>query len=85
MNLTAKNRRKSNSIRVHTMHRNQDGLYKNFSRKLGIVIYVLMRSNGMNREELACLLNYSYRDVCRIIDGRLMLSPTELKKNSRCI
>lgn len=67
------------------MHRNQDGLYKNFSRKLGIVIYVLMRSNGMNREELACLLNYSYRDVCRIIDGRLMLSPTELKKNSRCI
>lgn len=75
-----KNRRKSNSIRVHTMHRNQDGLYKNFSRKLGIVIYVLMRSNGMNREELACLLNYSYRDVCRIIDGRLMLSPIEINK-----
>ena len=62
------------------MCRNQGDLYKNFSRKLGIVIYVLMRSNGMNREELACLLNYSYRDVCRIIDGRLMLSPIEINK-----
>lgn len=62
------------------MCRNQGDLYKNFSRKLGITICVLMNSNGMTREELACILKYSYRDICRIIDGRLMLSPTELKK-----
>ena len=62
------------------MCRNQGDLYKNFSRKLGITICVLMNSNGTTREELACILKYSYRDICRIIDGRLMLSPTELKK-----
>ena len=62
------------------MCRNQGDLYKNFSRKLGITICVLMNSNGMSRETLARILKYSYRDMCRIIDGRLMLSPTELKK-----
>lgn len=62
------------------MCRNQGDLYKNFSRKLGITICILMYSNGMSYEELARILKYSYRDICRIIDGRLMLSPTELKK-----
>lgn len=62
------------------MCRNQGDSYKNFSKKLGSTIYALMYSNGMSYEELARLLNYSYRDICRIIDGRLMLSPTELKK-----
>ena len=62
------------------MCRNQGDLYKSFSRKLGITIHVLMCGNGMNCEELARRLKYSYRDMCRIIDGRLMLSPTELKK-----
>ena len=59
---------------------NQGDLYKNFSRKLGVIICVLMYSNGMNCKELARILKYSYRDMCRVIDGRLMLSPTELKK-----
>ena len=59
---------------------NRDDLYKNFSRKLGVTICALMYSNGMSCEELAHILKYSYRDMCRIIDGRLMLSPTELRK-----
>lgn len=50
------------------MCRNQGVLYKNFSRKLGITICVLMNSNGMSRETLARILKYSYRDMCRIID-----------------
>ena len=59
---------------------NRDDLYKNFSRKLGVTIRALMYSNGMSCEELAHILKYTYRDMCRVIDGRLMLSPTELKK-----
>lgn len=59
---------------------NRDDLYKNFSRKLGVTICALMYSNGMSCEEFAHILKYSYRDMCRIIDGRLMLSPTELRK-----
>ena len=58
----------------------QGDLYKKFSRKLGATIYILMHSNVMNCEELAHILKYSFRDMCRIIDGRLMLSPTELRK-----
>lgn len=56
---------------------NQD---EKLSRKLGVTIRTLMYSNRVSCEELSHILKYSYRDMCRIIDGRLMLSPTELKK-----
>lgn len=58
----------------------QGDLYKKFSRKLGVTIRALMYSNGMSCEELAHILKYTYRDMCRIIDGRLMLSPAEINK-----
>lgn len=52
----------------------------NTGRKIGINIFSLMQNAGMSREELAEKMNYSYRDVCRILEGRLMLPPVELKK-----
>ena len=56
---------------------NQD---EKLSRKLGVTIRTLMYRNRVSCEELSHILKYSYRDMCRIIDSRLMLSPTDLKK-----
>lgn len=39
-----------------------------------------MQNAGIGREELAEKLNYSYRDMCRILEGKLMLPPVEIKK-----
>ena len=52
----------------------------NAGRKLGVNIFTLMQYAGISREELAEKLNYSYGDICRILEGRLMLSPAEIKK-----
>ena len=52
----------------------------NTRRKIGVNIFALMQNAGISREDLAEKLNYSYRDICRILEGRLMLPPAELKK-----
>lgn len=52
----------------------------NMGRKIGVNIFTLMQNSGISREELASKLNYSYRDVCRILEGKLMLPPIELRK-----
>ena len=52
----------------------------NIGRKIGVNIFTLMQNAGISREELATKLNYSYRDMCRSIEGKLMLPPVELKK-----
>ena len=52
----------------------------NTGRKIGVNIFTLMQNAGISREELAEMLNYSYRDMCRILEGKLMLPPTEVKK-----
>lgn len=49
-------------------------------RKIGANIFTLMQNSGISREELAEKLNYSYRDICRILEGKLMLPPTEVKR-----
>lgn len=52
----------------------------NIGRKLGVNIFTLMQNSGISREDLAEKLNYSYRDICRILEGKLMLPPTEVRK-----
>ena len=52
----------------------------NTGRKLGVNIFTLMQNAGFSREDLAEKLNYSYRDMCRILEGRLMLPPAEIGK-----
>ena len=52
----------------------------NTGRKIGVNIFTLMRNAGISREELAEKLNYSYRDMCRILEGKLMLAPAEIRK-----
>lgn len=52
----------------------------NVGRKLGVNIYTLMQDSGISREDLAEKLNYTYRDICRILEGKLMLSPIEIEK-----
>lgn len=52
----------------------------NTARKIGVNIFTLMQNAGMSREDLAEKLNYSYRDMCRILEGKLMLPPAELRK-----
>lgn len=49
-------------------------------RKLGVNIYTLMQNSGISREDLAEKLNYTYRDMCRILEGKLMLPPVEVGK-----
>ena len=52
----------------------------NTGRKIGVNIFTLMQNAGMSREELAEKLNYSYRDMCRVLEGKLMLPPAEVRK-----
>lgn len=52
----------------------------NRGRKLCINIFMLIQKSGISREEVAEKLNYSYRDMCRILEGKLMLSPVEVRK-----
>lgn len=52
----------------------------NTGRKIGVNIFTLMQNAGISRESLAEKMNYSYRDVCRILEGRLILPPVEMKK-----
>ena len=52
----------------------------NVGRKLGVNIFTLMQNSGISREELAEKLNYTYRDMCRILEFKLMLPPVEIGK-----
>lgn len=52
----------------------------NVGRKIGINVFILMQNTGLSLEKLAEELNCSYRDMCRILEGRLMLQPVELEK-----
>lgn len=52
----------------------------NNRRKLGVNIYTSMQHAGISCKDFAEKLNYSYRDMRKIIEGRLMLPPAEIKK-----
>ena len=54
----------------------------NVGRKLGVNIFTLMQNSGISREDLAEKLNYTYRDMCRILERKLMLPPVEIGKIS---
>ena len=49
-------------------------------RKIGICISNRMTEKSISPESLADNTGYSYRDICRLIEGELMLSPVELEK-----
>ncbi|MGN0393830.1 MAG: helix-turn-helix domain-containing protein [Coprococcus sp.] len=51
-----------------------------YGRELGANIYIFMKKLGLNREQMAEKTGYSFRDICRIIDGRLIISPARLSK-----
>lgn len=49
-------------------------------RMLDVNIFTLMQKAGISREKLAEQSGYTYRDICRLIEGRLLLPPAELAK-----
>ena len=49
-------------------------------RKLGVSIFSLMQEAGFSREDFAKKIGYSFRDVCRLTEGKLLLPPRELSK-----
>ena len=59
-----------------------DDRYKglNIMRKIGVNIFMLMQNAGLSIEDMTKKLGYSYMDMCRIIDGKAMLPPSELNK-----
>ncbi len=57
----------------------------NFGRKLGANIFTLMQNAGFSREEFAEKIGFSYRDVCRITEGKLMISPSEMSVIANCL
>lgn len=50
----------------------------NVGRKLGVNIFTVMQKSGISREELAHKLQCSYREVCRILEGKIMLPPRRI-------
>ena len=57
----------------------------NVMRKIGFNIYMFMQDAGLEPEDFATKLNYSFMDVCRIIDGRVFLSPVELERIAKVL
>lgn len=49
-------------------------------RVIGTNIWALMEEQNINRKQLAEDLGYSFRDVCRLVEGRLLLAPDELQR-----
>jgi transcriptional regulator with XRE-family HTH domain len=49
-------------------------------RKLGVNLFSLMQEAGISREEFAKKLNFSFRDICRVTEGKLLLPPRELSR-----
>lgn len=49
-------------------------------RKLGTNIYTAMQKSGLSREQMAEKTEYSFRDICRMLDGRLIITPDRLGK-----
>ena len=52
----------------------------NISRQIGANIFPLMQDSGISREDLAEYLGYSLRDINRLIDGRLLISPRAMRQ-----
>ncbi len=52
----------------------------NIGRQIGVNIFTLMQNSDISREEMAEHLGYSTRDINRLIDGRMIISPNELRK-----
>ena len=50
----------------------------NIGRKLGVNIFTVMQESGISREKLAERLQCSYREVCRILEGKIMLPPRRI-------
>lgn len=52
----------------------------NVGRKLGVNIFTVMQKSGISRDELARRLQCSYREVCRILEGKIMLPPRRIEE-----
>lgn len=52
----------------------------NVGRKLGVNIFTIMQKSGISREGLAQKLQCSYREVCRILEGKIILPPRKIEE-----
>ena len=52
----------------------------NIGRKLGVNIFTIMQKSGISREEMAQRLKCSYREVCRILEGKFIMTPHKMKE-----
>ena len=52
----------------------------NLNRRIGNNIYTSMKDNKISSEILAERMEYSIKDVWSIIEGKVMLPPSELEK-----
>jgi len=55
----------------------------NIERKLGINIYTVMHNQNISPENFADHLGYSIKDVCNIIEGKIIVSPVEIERISK--
>lgn len=54
----------------------------NICRKLGVNIYTLMKKANISPESFAGHCGYTLKDTWNIIEGKIMLPPSELEKIS---
>ena len=52
----------------------------NAIRKIGINIRICMQEANITRERFAEHFGYSIKDVCNIIEGKVIIPPVELEK-----
>ena len=52
----------------------------NICVKIGSRIKELASQNGIEIQELAYRLNYSYKDMNRILEGELLITPIEIER-----
>ena len=53
---------------------------KNISTNRGRAIIELMHNNNITCEDFVERLQWSYKDLCRILAGELLLSPADIDK-----
>lgn len=54
-------------------------------RKIAVNVFTLMRDTGFNQEEFATRLNYSYRDMYRILEGKFNANTNRGKEDCRIL
>ena len=51
-----------------------------YTRMVGRNIQLIMKEKNIEKNEMANRLHYSYAEICRLLEGKLLLLPQQMKE-----